>query len=136
MAPIRYLLDTNTVIDYLRGRGAVATRLLAVRPELIAVSALVAHELLVGCERVPGATQQRASVEGFLACVKVVPFGSDEARHAARVAARLAAAGTPIGPIDTLVAGTALAHGAILVTRNLREFARVEGLVIECWLEP
>ncbi len=136
MARTCYMLDTNTVIDYLRGRGQVAARLLAVRPDVVGVSALVAYELHAGCERLPASSRQRSAVESFLSCVTVHPFGPDEARHAARVSARLATAGTPIGPLDTLLAGAALAQGAILVTRNTREYARVEGLVTECWLEP
>ena len=52
---------------------------------------------------------------------------------AARIRSQLEAVGTPIGPLDTLIAGIAVANGAILVTRNVREFERVQGLVIENW---
>lgn len=69
----------------------------------------------------------------MLGLVNVLPFGPREARCAAGVRADLEEVGTPIGPIDTLIAGTALAHGAILVTRNVREFERVPGLRVEDW---
>ena len=63
----------------------------------------------------------------------MLPFGPEEARVTAQLRARLESQGTPIGPLDTLIAGTALAHGGVLVTRNLREFARVPGLALEDW---
>ena len=64
-----------------------------------------------------------------------VPFGRPEAAAAARVRADLEAEGRPIGPYDVLIAGTALAQGAVLVTRNVREFNRVRGLAVENWYE-
>jgi tRNA(fMet)-specific endonuclease VapC len=63
----------------------------------------------------------------------VLPFGDEEARVAARLRSSLERTGRPIGPLDTLIAGTALCHGATLVTRNVREFARIEGLAVEDW---
>ena len=58
----------------------------------------------------------------------MLPFDSECAAHAARLRVAQEAAGTPIGPHDTLIAATALRHGATLVTRNVREFSRVAGL--------
>lgn len=57
----------------------------------------------------------------------------EEAKAAAALRARLELEGTPIGPMDTLIAGTALAHRGVLVTRNVREFGRVAGLSVEDW---
>ncbi|MBM3788553.1 MAG: type II toxin-antitoxin system VapC family toxin [Acidobacteria bacterium] len=66
---------------------------------------------------------------------RVLPFDEMAARTAARIRLDLEARGSPIGPIDTLIAATALAHGAILVTHNVREFERVAGLIIEDWFD-
>jgi tRNA(fMet)-specific endonuclease VapC len=63
----------------------------------------------------------------------ILPFGSAEARAAARVRSGLERQGLPIGPLDTLIAGTAMAHGLTLVTHNVEEFGRVEGLAIVDW---
>lgn len=63
----------------------------------------------------------------------VLPFGVEEAKTAALLRARLEEKGTPIGPLDTLIAATALTHGGVLVTRNVREFGRVLGLTTEDW---
>ena len=57
----------------------------------------------------------------------------EEVRQAARIRATLEQRGEPIGPIDVLIAGTALAQTAVLVTRNVREFERVPGLQVEDW---
>jgi len=63
----------------------------------------------------------------------ILPFGEEEAKVAARIRAQLEQAGMSIGPLDTLIAGTALHHGATLVTHNTDEFKRVPGLQIEDW---
>jgi tRNA(fMet)-specific endonuclease VapC len=65
--------------------------------------------------------------------IPILPFGEAEARAAARIRADLETVGKPIGPHDVLIAATALAHGATLVTRNLRESRRVKGLLVEDW---
>jgi tRNA(fMet)-specific endonuclease VapC len=63
----------------------------------------------------------------------VLPFGLDAARTAAEIRMELERHGTPIGPLDTLVAATALEYRATLVTHNVREFGRVKGLKVEDW---
>ena len=64
---------------------------------------------------------------------EVLPLTSDDAMRAAEIRAVLQRQGTPIGPYDTLIAGQALARDLTLVTRNIREFERVEGLRLENW---
>jgi len=63
----------------------------------------------------------------------VAAFEREDARAAGAVRAALATAGAEIGPYDVLIAGQALARGAVLVTHNVREFGRVEGLRVEDW---
>jgi tRNA(fMet)-specific endonuclease VapC len=65
--------------------------------------------------------------------VSLLGFGAAEAEAAAGLRARLQEQGCPIGPLENLLAGTALAHGLVLVTHNTREFARIEGLQLEDW---
>lgn len=130
-----YALDTNTVAYFFKGMGGVGPRLLAVAPSEILVSAVVAFELEVGVARSPEASRRREQLARFLAAVTVVPFGRHEAEVSARVRADLERRGLPIGPLDVLIAGTALARGAALVTRNTREFSRVAGLRVESWYD-
>ena len=75
----------------------------------------------------------KARLETLLRSLPILPFGEAEARAAARIRADLETVGKPIGPHDVLIAATALAHGATLVTHNLREFRRVKGLLVEDW---
>lgn len=128
-----YALDTNTVAYFFKGMGGVGARLLAVPPSEIMVSAVVAFELAVGVARSPEASRRREQLTRFLATIAVVPFGREEAEVSAGVRADLEQRGLPIGPLDVLIAGTALARGAALVTRNTREFSRVAGLRVENW---
>ena len=130
-----YSLDTNTVAYFFKGMGGVGTRLLAVPPAEITVSAVVAFELAVGVAKSLEATRRREQLSRFLAAITVVPFRREEAEVAAGVRADLEQRGLPIGPLDVLIAGTALAHGAVLVTRNTRVFARVPGLRVESWYD-
>lgn len=78
-----------------------------------------------------------AALEQFLGQgIEVVPFASDDARAAGVVRANLEARGLQIGPYDLLIAAQALARGAIVVTANVREFGRVDGLPVEDWTAP
>jgi tRNA(fMet)-specific endonuclease VapC len=128
-----YALDTNSVIHFFQGKGQVADRLLAVPPSDVGLPAIVLYEIEVGIGRSASPERRRRQLADLVTVVRVLPFGPAEARAAARVRLRLERAGTPIGPLDTLIAGTALHHHATLVSHNLDEFARVEGLAVEDW---
>jgi tRNA(fMet)-specific endonuclease VapC len=93
----------------------------------------VVFELEVGIARSNQPKKRRGQLDALLALVTVLPFDHAAARCAAELDAALAAAGTPIGPMDTLIAGSAVARRATLVTHNVREFRRVKGLKIEDW---
>ena len=130
-----WVLDSNTISYYFRGDPQVVPRLQAVPPAQIGVPAIVEYELRYGLLRLaPEATTPRlAALATLLQPMQKLPFDSECAAHAARIRAELEAAGTPIGPHDTLIATTALRHQATLVTRNVREFSRVPGLLSVNW---
>jgi tRNA(fMet)-specific endonuclease VapC len=130
---VRYVLDTNTLVYFFRGDGRVAERLFAVSPAALAVPAVVLYELETGIAKSTDPTKRRGQLDRMLQVVTVLPFGEPEARAAATLRAAMEASGTPLGPLDTLVAGTALACAGTLVTRNLREFGRVPGLATVDW---
>jgi tRNA(fMet)-specific endonuclease VapC len=129
------VLDSNTISYYFRGDPHVVPQLQALRPVDIGVPAIVEYELRYGLMRLPAeaAAPRLAALAQWLRPLQVLPFDSDCARHAASLRVALEAAGTPIGPHDTLIAATALRHQAVLVTRNLREFNRVPGLQVQSW---
>jgi Predicted nucleic acid-binding protein, contains PIN domain len=124
------VLDSNTISYYFRGDTRVTGRLQAMRPVDLGVPAIVEYELRYGLLRLPpeAAAPRQAALTQLLRPMRMLPFDSDCAQHAASIRAALEAAGTPIGPHDILIAATALRHQATLVTRNEREFARVPEL--------
>lgn len=127
------LLDTNTLVYYFKGMGNVATRLLATPPSKVAVSTITLYEIDLGLEKSGTARKRRKLLAELEAAVHVIPFGRSEATAAARIRAALEHAGIPIGPLDNLIAGTAIATGATLVTHNQAEFSRVPGLKLVDW---
>jgi tRNA(fMet)-specific endonuclease VapC len=128
-----YALDTNTVIYFFRGMGWVAARLLETPPAHVALPAIVVFELEAGMLKSRDAHRRRAQFDDLLDTVTVLPFDERAAKEAAQIRVELEAKGTPIGPFDVLIAGTARARDAVLVTHNTVEFSRVAGLRLEDW---
>ncbi len=128
-----FLLDTNTLIYFFKGQGRVAERLLATTPRDIAIPAITLYELETGLHKSAAPEKRRRQLAALIETVAVIPFGPDEARAAAAVRPALEQQGLPIGPCDVLIAGTALACRATLVTRNLAEFSRIPDLQLADW---
>lgn len=129
-----WVLDTNTLIYFFKGEGRVADHLLSKAPQDIGIPAIVLYELQVGITKSSSPEKRSGQLAELVSVIQVLPFHQREAQMAAQVRATLENQGQPIGPYDTLIAGTALAHGAILVSRNTREFARINDLRTEDWL--
>ena len=131
------ILDSNIISYYLRGDPQIVPRVQALAPAEVGVPAIVEYELRYGLLRLPqeAARPRLAALMQLLQPMQRLPFDSDCAAHAARIRVELEAAGTPIGPHDTLIAATAIRHQATLVTRNVREFSRVSGLQWLNWHE-
>ena len=130
-----YLLDTNTLIYAFRNAGAVRQRIAATPDDAIALSTMNLFELEFGFSKSVDPTTQRGQLAELTTRFKVLDFDVDSARKAGQLKAFLQANGTPIGPYDLLIAGIALAHNRIVVTRNVREFSRVPGLRVDNWYE-
>ena len=126
------LLDTNTVIHCLKGREPAASRLRAAIPSEIGIPSIVGYELEYGTLRIASPSRRRI-LAGMLAHLQEVPFDRDAARESARVRVELERRGIVIGPLDLLIAGTALSRGATLATNTTREFSRIKGLRLEDW---
>jgi len=130
---MRYLLDTNLLIELLRGNAdRLLSRLDDQRGEL-GVSAITVSELDYGAAHAANPAAMGADLDAMLGLLQVVPFDRDAARWAGQVRARLASAGTPIGPYDTLIVGHALALDVTLISHNTREFGRIPELALEDW---
>jgi len=132
-----FLLDTNIVIPVLNRRDPVAARRLDAELALgtpIVLSAIVLYELRFGIANGTRRERNENILAHFLTLpLTLAPFESDDAAHAGDIRARLERDGTPIGPYDILIAAQARRRGAVVVTRNRREFERVPGLMVTDW---
>lgn len=128
-----FVLDTNTLIYFFKNQGHVSAHLLSHPPSAIGIPTVVLYELETGLAKSADPAKRRAQLDRLLSRVHVLPFGAHEAQVAGALRAHLERSGTPIGPMDTLIAGTALTAKSPLVTRNLREFSRVPGLETHDW---
>ena len=129
---IRYVLDTDAVVDVLRGRHGVATRLADQSPDDVAVTSMTLAELLYGARCSHDPAKAELAVRRFVEVVRVLPF----TRRAAAIHARIreATKHKTVGPNDLVIAATTLAAGtAAIVSANQREFGRIEGLAVENW---
>ena len=134
---MRYMLDTNTVVYVLNARPrhqAVIERFRLESPRDMVVSSITLAELRYGIEKSERRDANRPALRRVLSALNVVPFDERAADRYGAARARLEADGTPIGPLDTLIAAHALCLGLILVTNNTREFSRVDGLRMENWV--
>ena len=126
------LLDSNTVIHYLKGVEKVVLRLQATPRRELAIPTIAAYEIEFGTLR-SGSDRRRSLVTGLLNGLHHVPFDRTAAQEAARVRVELERDGLTIGPLDLLIVGTALCRNATLVTSNTSEFGRIRGLRLVDW---
>lgn len=132
-----FLLDTNTCIYLIRERPPeVLRRFEEHAVGDIGVSSVTAAELHFGVQSSQRPAQNLRALEQFLLPLAVVEFGHSAAAAYGRIRASLEGRGTPIGPLDTLIAAHALSLGLTLVTNNEREFTRVPDLEVENWATP
>ena len=129
------MLDTNVCIQVIRDKPAGGRERFLAETTKLAISSIVLHELHVGVLRSHAPDRHRAELEAFLPGVAVLNFDEQAAIHAAGIKAELLNQGNLIGPNDLLIAGHARSLGLKLITGNLREFTRVDGLRCEDWLQ-
>ena len=130
-----YILDTNTLIYFFKGMGAVSERLLTTAPKEIAIPTIVLYELEVGIAKSTSPKKRQKQLEELCSLIDLLPFGLKEARTTANIRAKLEKKGVVVGPLDLLIAGTAIANNGILVTNNTKEFSRIAKLQLENWFE-
>ena len=128
---MRFLLDTNAVIALLRGDRVLRTRIRQHRPADFGLPSLVVHELYFGAYKSRNVAENLADVDGLR--FEVLEFDVEDARASGQMRAALSVRGTPIGPVDVLIAGQAMARDLTLITRNTGEFSRVAGLRVVDW---
>ena len=131
---MKFLLDTCTVSDFVRGDAGVLATMKSTPPDEIAVSMVTRMEIDYGLLLNPQRARKLAPVlNAFLSSITTLPFDEADAKAAASLRAALRQTGRPIGPYDCQIAGCGLARGLVVVTSNVSEFLRVGGLRIENW---
>lgn len=133
---MKYMLDTNICIYAIKHKpDIVIKKFLSHDPEEICISAITYAELMHGVEKSMAVEKNRVAMSLFLSPITILQFDERAAEEYGRIKAELEKKGTPIGPMDTLIAGHARSSGLILVTNNTREFSRVAGLAVEDWTQ-
>ena len=129
-----YFLDANTIIFYLRGQNpTLRAKIESVSIKDINIPSVVKGELITGAYKKHDVKKELKLVTGFVDGFEIVPFDSDASMIYGKIRSELEAKGKGMGPNDTLIAATVMSRGGILVTNNINEFERVEGLRIEDW---
>lgn len=128
---MKFLLDANAVIGLLGGNAGLLAGARRQAPQDIGIPAVAAHELFYGAYKSRRQAHNLALLDGLQ--LEVLEFDKEDARQAGEIRAALSAMGTPIGPYDVLIAGQARARDLALVTHNVGEFLRVNGLRVENW---
>lgn len=131
-----YMLDTNICIYAIKKKPEqVLYRLREAMQSGVCISSITLAELEYGMKHSSNPGKNRQALLRFLAPFSILPFGPAAAFEYGEIRAYLQERGTPVGPLDMLIAGHARAEELTLVTNNVREFERVPGLTIENWAE-
>ena len=131
-----YLLDTNICIYVMKNKPEKVLR--RFQEELnsgLCISSITLSELEYGMKHSSNPAKNEQALLRFLAPLSVLPFGAVAASEYGAIRAFLQSRGTPIGPLDMLIAAHAKSEGLTVVTNNVREFERVPGLDVENWAE-
>ena len=132
---MKYMLDTNICIFIIKHKPeSVIMKFLSHSPEDLCISAITYAELVHGVEKSQAVAKNRLALSLMLSTIAVLDFDADAAVEDGRIRTALEKKGTPIGPLDMLIAGHAQSKGLTVVTNNTREFRRIEGLCVEDWV--
>ena len=131
---MHYLLDTNICIYLIKKRPPeVIERFRQHSPEEVAISTITLFELEYGVQKSQHMQRTQDALARFILPLTLLDIDPPAAVEAAAIRAKLERKGTPIGPYDLLIAGLARSKDMILVTNNIGEFDRIDGLCLENW---
>ena len=132
---MRYMLDTNICIYVIKHKPeTVFQKLQNINPEDVCISSVTYAELVHGVEKSAAVEKNRLALSMLLATMEILDFDVDAADCYGKIRAALEKKGTPIGPLDMMIAAHAQSLGYTVVTNNMKEFSRVSALQIEIWV--
>ena len=130
----KYMLDTNICIYIIKNKPlSVKEKLSLISPEDICLSSITVSELFYGVEKSQYPQKNRKALENFLINFNIMDYGYEASEAYGKIRAYLEKTGNIIGAMDLMIAAHALSLKTILVTNNIKEFRKVEGLKIENW---
>jgi tRNA(fMet)-specific endonuclease VapC len=131
---LRYMLDTKICIYVIKSRPAGLRERFNSLADQLCISAITLAEIIYGAEKSAPPVENLAIIEQFVARLDVLSFGERAATHYGQLRAELERAGHAVGIHDMMIGGHARSEGLTLVSNNLREFRRMEGLRLENWV--
>ena len=132
---MRYMLDTNICIYVIKHKPeTVFQKLQNINPEDVCISSVTYAELVHGVEKSAAVEKNRLALSMLLSNMEILDFDVDAADCYGKIRAALEKKGTPIGPLDMMIAAHAQSLGYTVVTNNVKEFSRVSALQIENWV--
>jgi tRNA(fMet)-specific endonuclease VapC len=133
---MRFLLDTNICIYVIKQKPLrVKERLQTIDSGEVGLSIITLAELEYGAAKSQNPQRNRETLTRFCLPFQIVDFLPEDAQKFGEIRANLERRGQPIGSYDLLIASQAVTRGLILVTNNIKEFSRVDGLNLENWVE-
>ena len=131
---MKFMLDTNICIYLIKKKSeSVLLHLQASMGEGVSISTITLAELMHGVEASAYPERNSVALKQSLSIIDILPFDDEAAAEYGKICTALRRQGTPIGIMDMLISAHARAKGLIMVTNNIREFERVEGLKLENW---
>jgi tRNA(fMet)-specific endonuclease VapC len=131
---LSYMLDTNICIHVMKTYPPKLRERFSALADQLCISSITLGELHYGAEKSVRRLENLTAIEHFVARLEVLSFGDKAAAHYGQLRAELERAGKPCGPHDMQIGGHARSEGLILVTNNMREFARMPGVRAENWI--
>ncbi|MCP4045631.1 MAG: type II toxin-antitoxin system VapC family toxin [Gammaproteobacteria bacterium] len=131
---LKYMLDTNIAIYVIKRRPQEVLATFNQHAGQLCISSITLAELIHGVEKSAKPDHNLRQVEDFISRLTVLEYGTKASAHYGNIRAVLERKGTPIGINDLHIAGHARSEGMTLVTNNMKEFERVEGLRLENWV--
>ncbi len=130
-----YLLDTDTLVFYLRGRNDIRKKLLGVPLSELCTSSVCVGELYYGAAKSQRRAERKAEVDSLRELLLAIPLRTAETERFGELKAALEVRGERLADADLMIAATALEHNLVVITGNLSHFERISGLQVENWIE-
>ncbi len=130
---MKYLLDTDICIYWLKGRNEVREKINQLDRSEIAICSITVSELYFGAYNSSKIDKNLITAETFIQSLPVISLSNETLKKFGQLKAKLRQAGTPVADFDLLIASVAITEDLILVTNNIRHYQRIVGLKLENW---